>query len=568
MNVVHTPWPQEFAARYRAKGYWTDDPLTDVVERHRGDAAEATAILCGERRFRYADVQRLSDRLAAAFQARGLKAGDTALVQLPNRAEFYLVFLALLKCGVVPVNALNNHGAFELTAYARQIEPTLAVLAKDHPLVTADPAGARPGSLTALLAEAVGRDRLLLLGAPSDAVIGSFAWACGEPLDVAEDARPDGVVDATGVAFFQLSGGSTGTPKLIPRTHNDYLYSVRRSAEICGLDDGCRFLCALPAPHNFTLSSPGALGVFHAGGTVVMAGDPGPATCFPLIERHRVTWAALVPPMLSIWLDAAPGASSALSSLDVVQVGGAKLSPAVAERVPERLGCRLQQVFGMAEGLVNYTRLDDDPWTVVNTQGRPMSPDDEIRILDASGRPVAPGEVGELWTRGPYTFRGYYKAAPHNARVFDAEGFYCSGDLVSMTADGNLIVCGRSKDQINRGGEKIDAQEVEDVLAAHPAVGHAAVVAMPDPLMGERSCAFLVAPADTRPSETRPSELRRFLREHGLADFKLPDRFVFVTELPKTAVGKVDKQSLRERVKRDLPEPALDGHASQGTPSP
>ncbi|WP_188262519.1 (2,3-dihydroxybenzoyl)adenylate synthase [Azospirillum tabaci] len=532
MTIPFTPWPAEFVERYRAKGYWTGDPLTDVIDRHRGAAAGATAILCGERRFRYADLQSLSLRLAAAFRARGLRPGDTALVRLPNRAEFYLVFFALLRCGVVPVNALNSHGAYELTAYARQIAPALAVLpAADEALV-------------ALMAQAVGPERLLLLGAPSDDGIGGFAWADGGAL--AEDAAgPAPVADPSGAAFFQLSGGSTGTPKLIPRTHDDYLYSVRRSAEICGLDGSCRFLCALPAPHNFTLSSPGALGVFHAGGTVVMAGDPSPATCFPLIARHRVTWAALVPPMLSVWLETAGGAED-LSSLEVVQIGGAKLSPAVAERVPEGLGCRLQQVFGMAEGLVNYTRLDDDPWTVVNTQGRPMSPDDEIRILDAAGHPVPPGAVGELWTRGPYTFRGYYKADAHNARVFDAEGFYCSGDLVSLAPGGNLVVCGRNKDQINRGGEKIDAQEVEDLLAAHPAVSHAAVVAMPDALMGERSCAFVIAPPGTR-----PSELRRFLRGQGLADFKLPDRFVFVPDLPKTAVGKIDKQTLRERARKD-----------------
>ena len=402
MSVAFTPWPTDVAERYRAKGYWTGDPLTDVIDRHRGAAAEATAILCGERRFRYADVQRLSARLAAAFRARGLRPGDTALVRLPNRAEFHLVFFALLRCGVVPVNALNSHGAFELTAYARQIEPKLAVLAASAP------------SLAALMARTVGPERLLLLGDPAEDVLGGFARADGAPLSE-EGAGPDHAAAPSGVAFFQLSGGSTGTPKLIPRTHDDYLYSVRRSAGICGLDDTCRFLCALPAPHNFTLSSPGALGVFHAGGTVVMAGDPSPATGFPLIARHRVTWAALVPPMLSVWLEAA-GTAEDLSSLDVVQVGGAKLSPAVAERVPERLGCRLQQVFGMAEGLVNYTRLDDDDWTVVNTQGRPMCPDDEVRILDASGHPVPPGAVGELWTRGPYTFRGYKQTLRERVR--------------------------------------------------------------------------------------------------------------------------------------------------------
>jgi len=540
MSVSFTPWPAEFAAAYRAKGYWRDDPLTDVIARH-GDSA-APAILCGERVFTYADVNRRSDRLAAAFQRLGLRPGDTALVQLPNVAEFHLVFFALLKCGVVPVNALNNHSTFELLAYARQIEPRLAVLAASHPLVQADPLGTIPGSLTAQLRTTVGGDHVLLLDE------GAFADLDGLPLTVEADARPKDSITVDGVAFFQLSGGSTGTPKLIPRTHNDYLYSVRQSVEVCGLDARCRFLCALPAPHNFTLSSPGALGVFHAGGAVVMAPDPSPDTCFALIRRHRVTWAALVPPVLTLWLAHVPKATpGTLESLEVVQVGGAKLSPALAEQVPDVLGCRLQQVFGMAEGLVNYTRLGDDEWTVVNTQGRPMSEADEVRVLGPDGHPVPAGEVGELWTRGPYTFRGYYKADAHNARVFDAEGFYCSGDLVRQTPDGNLIVCGRNKDQINRGGEKIDAQEVEDVLAAHPAVRLSALVAMPDPVMGERGCAFVVARA-----AVRPPELRRFLRDQGLADYKLPDRFVFVDDLPKTAVGKIDKQTLRARLQNEL----------------
>ncbi|WP_264665340.1 (2,3-dihydroxybenzoyl)adenylate synthase [Azospirillum fermentarium] len=540
MAVSFTPWPADLAALYRAKGYWRDDPLTDVIARH--GESPAPAIACGDRVFSYADINRRTGALAAAFQQRlGLRPGDTALVQLPNVAEFYLVFFALLKCGVVPVNALNNHGAFEMLAYARQIEPRVVVLAAPHPLVRADPLGTAPGSLTAALRAMVGGTHMLLLEE------GGFADLDGLPLAVEADARPRDAVTVDGVAFFQLSGGSTGTPKLIPRTHNDYLYSVRQSVAVCGLDAGCRFLCALPAPHNFTLSSPGALGVFHAGGTVVMAPDPSPDTCFPLIERHRVTWAALVPPVLTLWLAHAPKAApGTLDSLDVVQVGGAKLSPALAEQVPGVLGCRLQQVFGMAEGLVNYTRLDDDAWTVTNTQGRPMSGDDAVRILGPDGHPVPAGEVGELWTRGPYTFRGYYKADAHNARVFDGEGFYCSGDLVRMTPDGNLIVCGRNKDQINRGGEKIDAQEVEDVLAAHPAVRLSALVAMPDPVMGERGCAFVVAR-----TPVRPPDLRRFLREQGLADYKLPDRFVFADDLPKTAVGKIDKQTLRARLQND-----------------
>lgn len=549
MSVSYTPWPADLAATYRAKGYWRDEPLTSVVTDHarRPATADAPAVICRDRTFTYRDLDRLSDRLAEGLRRRGLRSGDTALVQLPNRAEFYIAFLALLKCGAVGVNALFNHGRFELTAYVEQIAPRVAILSNAHPLLR--PTGGDDGAASFLadLEAAMGGGRLLIQDdaspAEGTAALDAFAWSDGTPLDLRGTGGIDPGPEVPEVAFFQLSGGSTGTPKLIPRTHNDYLYSIRQSVAVCDLDASCRYLCALPAPHNFSLSSPGALGVFLAGGTVILAGDPSPATCFDLIERHRPTWAAVVPPVLSLWLTEAPRSGADLSSLDVLQVGGAKLSPATAERVAPELGCRLQQVFGMAEGLVNYTRLDDAPRTIVETQGRPMSPDDEVRILDPHGLPVAPGAVGELWTRGPYTFRGYYNAPLHNARVFDDEGFYSSGDLVRMTGDGNLIVCGRSKDQINRGGEKIDAQEVEDVLAGHEAVHLAAVVAMPDDLMGERSCAFVLAREGTK-----ASALRRFLRDRGLADYKLPDKVVFVTDLPKTAVGKVDKQTLRDRL--------------------
>ena len=164
------------------------------------------------------------------------------------------------------------------------------------------------------------------------------------------------------VAFFQLSGGSTGTPKLIPRTHNDYYYSIRRSVEICRFDANTRFLCAIPAAHNYALSSPGSLGVFYGGGRVVLANDPSATLCFPLIERHQINATALVPPAVSLWLQAIGewGSNKSLESLALLQVGGARLSEALAARIPAEIGCQLQQVFGMAEGLVNYTRLDDD----------------------------------------------------------------------------------------------------------------------------------------------------------------------------------------------------------------
>jgi 2,3-dihydroxybenzoate-AMP ligase len=521
--IAFTAWPADEAAHYRAQGYWLGLPLGDILARQLALAPDAIAVVCGERSVSYGELDAMSQRLAHALLQRGLVGGDTALVQLPNVVELYAVLFALLKIGVAPVNALFSHQRLELASYAEQLQPRLLIAARSHKLF-ADDAFARE----------LGVEHVLLLGdALSALLVDSRAPA---PLPSGAGPSP-----ASEVAFFQLSGGSTGTPKLIPRTHDDYYYSVRRSADICRLDRHTRYLCALPAGHNFLLSSPGALGVFYAGGTVVLAPDPEPLRCFALIARHQVTMASLVPSAVILWLQAAPERRSQLATLRLLQVGGASFAEALARRVPQELGCALQQVFGMAEGLVNYTGLDDSDEKIFTTQGCPMSPDDQVRVVDADGNPVAEGETGMLITRGPYTFRGYYRAPEHNARVFDADGFYHSGDLVQRGADGYLRVVGRVKDQINRGGEKIAAEEVENLLLMHPLVLQAALISVPDAALGEKSCACIVV----KDASLRPVTLRKYLREQGIAEFKLPDRFQILDSLPLTAVGKTDKQTLR-----------------------
>ncbi len=531
MAIQFTRWPDELAARYREKGYWADLPLTDILSRHAKN--DAIALVDGERHYSYRELELAAMRLASALQRRGLSRGETALVQLGNVAELYITLFALLKIGVAPVNALFSHQRTEMEAYAKQIEPVLLIADRKHNLFAHDDfleslCEQNPSLRMAVLLNENDRER-------------SLSAFINEPEDnfVASPSAADEV------AFFQLSGGSTGTPKLIPRTHNDYYYSIRRSVEICRFDANTRFLCAIPAAHNYALSSPGSLGVFYGGGRVVLANDPSATLCFPLIERHQINVTALVPPAVSLWLQAIGewGSNQSLASLTLLQVGGARLSEALAARIPAEIGCQLQQVFGMAEGLVNYTRLDDDNEHIFKTQGKPMCPDDEVWVADENGNPLPHGEVGRLMTRGPYTFRGYYRSPEHNASAFDANGFYCSGDLISIAEDGYITVQGREKDQINRGGEKIAAEEIENLLLRHEEIVHAALVSMEDSLLGEKSCAFIVG---SRPF--RAVEIRRYLRELGIADFKLPDRIEIVENLPLTAVGKVDKKRLRQLI--------------------
>ncbi|HIC7643552.1 TPA: (2,3-dihydroxybenzoyl)adenylate synthase [Serratia liquefaciens] len=531
MSIAFTPWPEALARRYRERGYWTDRPLTDIITRQAKN--DAIALIDPQRSLSYRQLNQLSDRLAAALLRRGIHSGDTALVQLGNVVEFYVTFFALLKIGVVPVNALFSHQRNELNAYAAQIKPALLIADRQHGLFGNDE------YLTTFRAEHPSL-RLVALRSEEQGEQSLASWLeedCGDFV-----AAPTA---ADQVAFFQLSGGSTGTPKLIPRTHNDYYYSIRRSVEICHFDDETRYLCALPVAHNYPMSSPGVLGVFYGGGLVVFASDPDAGQCFRLIDQHQINVTALVPPAVTLWLQAIEewGGCQQLASLKLLQVGGAKLGETLAARIPAEIGCQLQQVFGMAEGLVNYTRLDDDDQHILTTQGCPMSPDDELWVADDDGNPLPVGETGRLMTRGPYTFRGYYQSPEHNAAAFDKDGFYCSGDLISLTEDGYVKVEGRQKDQINRGGEKIAAEEIENLLLRHPEVINAALVSMPDELMGEKSCAYIIAT-----SPLKPVVLRRHLRAEGVAEFKLPDRFIQVETLPLTPVGKVDKKLLRQRL--------------------
>ncbi|KXG09498.1 2,3-dihydroxybenzoate-AMP ligase [Anoxybacillus sp. P3H1B] len=526
-------WPKELADFYRKEGCWAGETFGDMLRQRAMKYGERIAVTSRKRQLTYQELDRRADQLAAGLYQMGIRPKDRVVLQLPNQVEFFEVCFALFRLGALPVFALPSHRFSEIRYFCEFSEAAAYIIADQH-------AGFDFRSLARQVKAAVPTLKHVIVTGEAEEFL-SLEDLFIEPIELP-------IVRSSDIAFFQLSGGSTGLSKMIPRTHDEYIYSLRISAEICQLNQDSIYLAALPMAHNYPLSSPGVLGTLYAGGRVVLSESPSPDEAFPLIQQEKVTITALVPPLVWIWLDAASSRQYDLSSLQVLQVGGAKFSAEVAKRVQPVLGCKLQQVYGMAEGLVNYTRLDDPEEIVIHTQGRPMSPYDEIRIVDKEDREVEPGEVGELLTRGPYTIRGYYKAEEHNAKAFTSDGFYRTGDLVRMTPSGYLVVEGRVKDQINRGGEKIAAEEMENHLLAHPAVRDAAIVSMPDEFLGERSCAFIIP----RDASLKATELRAFLRERGVAAFKIPDRIEFVDSFPKTPVGKINKRELRKRITEKL----------------
>ena len=259
--------------------------------------------------------------------------------------------------------------------------------------------------------------------------------------------------------------GDDRDPKLIPRTHNDYLYNSKIAAAACEIGVGDVLLDVLPIEHNLPLGCPGLQGFLLSGGTVVLGTSTRPRDVFELIQRHRVTHIHLVPALLIRWIDDPLVSEYDLSSLRVIQSGGQRLQPEVRLRAERALpGCFIQENFGMAEGLIMFVRLSDPPEVRRETCGRPASPADEVYLVDEDGHVVPDGEPGELIVRGPYTLRGYFRSPEHNARAFTPDGFYRSGDLLRKLPSGNYVVEGRVKDLINRGGEKISAEEVENLI--------------------------------------------------------------------------------------------------------
>ena len=541
-----TPYPADDSARYVHEGYWRPETLGDLLETAARTWPQRTVVADGARRVRYAELDTLANRLALRLLDAGLKPRDIVLLQIPNRWEFAVVFFALQKIGVLPVMCLPSHRHTELAYFAKLTNATGYFVAPEYRgfdyLVMA----------REIQDEVPGLQYVMALGDGSQAGVRYVQPWLDEPVET--KSPPDVLLryrpNPLDVALFLLSGGTTGIPKLIPRTHADYLYNARQCVEVLRWDSSVVFLIVIPAAHNFPLSSPGLLGAITVGGSVAMCPSTESERVFEVIEREKGTCLAVSPALLIALLHSPHRSKYDLRSLRLVAVGGQKMLPELTDRTWAAWNHAIPvQVFGMAEGLVNMTRLDDPSDVIRETQGRPISPADEIRIVDDEDRKVPPGAVGELLTRGPYTIRGYYKAEEHNRTAFTPDGFYRTGDMVRLHPSGNLVVEGRKKDMINRGGEKISAEEVENLILSHDSVHMVAVVAMPDPVLGERSCAFVIP----KPGRTLAlDELNAFLLAKRIAKFKLPERLELVQSFPLTGVGKVSKKDLRDQIANQL----------------
>ncbi|TAL76949.1 MAG: (2,3-dihydroxybenzoyl)adenylate synthase [Burkholderiaceae bacterium] len=537
------PFPPEYAKRYREKGYWADKSLAQEFSVVFSRYADRVAFIDSTRSYTYSDIDKATDRLASNLLSLGLKPLDRVVVQLPNVIEFVILYFALQKIGCIPIAALPSHRYLEVSQFVA-LSGAVACVSPD-----------RQGDfdfqdmVTRIQKVSPSLKYGIVLGTPQKGfqslrnLIDAAPESTAQPLDSIR-------IDPTDPAIFQLSGGTTGIPKLIPRTHNDYAYNSKVAAKVCGIEPQHVLLIILPIAHNLPLACPGIQGFMFQGAKVVLSTSVRAKEICTAVQTHGVTHIKVVPALLIRLLNDPVLSQYDLSSLQVIQSGGQRLQPEVRALSKKLIpSAFIQENFGMSEGMLFFVRRDDPDDVRMETVGSPVSPDDEVRIVDEDGIDVPFGETGEMWCRGPYTLRGYFGVPEYNKNAFSPDGFYKSGDLMRQHPSGRYMVEGRRKDLINRGGEKISAEEIENLILSHPAVKNVACVPIPDPNMGERMCACILLRDNAKLDF---EELKNFLIDKEIAKYKLPERLEIMNDFPLSTFGKVSKKKLRELITRKM----------------
>ena len=584
------------AARWRGAGLWSDETFASALAERVRATPEREALTDGTRRVSYRELAHGIDRMAARLRALGIAAGDVVTIQLPNWIEFAFVFFALERLGAVAVTVSVDFRSRELEYIMRFADSKMFVCCDQF----------RGFDHAAMAAEL--KPRLPSLAAIG--IIGGAVPAGMVSLDdvVAARAAPAGFVpaamDADTVMRMAFTSGTTGNPKGVMHSHNTTLAAARILNGDLGLSADDVMMIWLPLGLNW-----GYLTLVQsvlAGAKAVLLDRFAPAAALDLIERERVTYIPTAPASLTAIL-AEPGLDRRdLSSLRIVVSGGASAPvetirtwrraalaseasgqrghsevrahsasedarkraddtrpepgssarPALASEASGQCGSSaraapsaLLELLGMLEtGYQAYTRPGDDPERVAGSVGVPAS-HMGLRLVDSEGRDVPQGEEGEICCDGPSVHLGYHNNPSANAEAFLPDGWFRSGDLGMIDADGRLRIVGRLKEMINRGGKKFFPREIEEILYTHPQVLYAAIVGIPDARLGERNCLCLVPRSGEPPTL---ESITAFLGD-SVATYKLPERLELFTQFPFTPTGKIQRHALVREVLARMP---------------
>ncbi len=530
--------------QYTRNRWWLGLTLGDILDRTADVFPNKEALVDDRVRLTYCELRHRVDRAALGLMKLGIKKGDTVLLQLPNWAEYVYSYFALQKIGSIPIVLISGY---------RQLEVGhLALLAEAKAWIVPD--RYRKIDYLSFIGEVRQKNPQLRQVISVRAEKGQEGFTAS-----LEDLMERGVTPtdrhemlrrkprATDVAHIIPSGGTTGLPKGIPRTHNDYICNVEYLHKAWEMNIRDISLVVVPVGHNLALLN--VAGAVFMGYKQVLLDSTKPQDICSTIEREKVTYMPTVPSVVRRILESERLHDYDLSSLKKISAGGEPSAPDLIREVVERLNCTYINEFGMSEGLLCRTSLTDSIETICNTVGKPCCPYEQIKIVNSVGKPLPPDQDGELVTKGPGIFAGYLKNPEENKKSFLRRGFFRTGDQARIDRSGNLKITGRTKDIIIRGGENISPALVEELLCSHPGIADAAVIGMPDRELGEKVCAYVRLVEGVK---IDTEEIKPFMESRGASKLLIPERFEFVVTLPLTEAGKHDKKALREDLKQKI----------------
>lgn len=531
-------YSEEQIAAFKRAGLWQDRLLIDFLDEHRRTRPQEIAVVDRQRRVTWAELAERVDRIAAGFIALGLQPRDFVALQIPNQLEFVESYLATQRAGL---RALTIQSIYRDRDVSYKID-------KCGARAYVIPAAHRSADYVAMAGRIRGScptlEHVIVIDGAGEGMIPyeRLAEADVPDLGVFADRRPD----PDGISKVSFTSGTTGSPKGVVHTHNTDLVPPLLAAQVAGLDASTPIWMPSPIAHVTGI----LFGLYESllvGAKLVLQDVWDPVAALELVAEEGAVFTVSATPFIAGMLDVPELGRYDLSRFTHFLSGGARIPPSLVERARAEMGTSLLRVFGSAEAPLHTANLPGDPWEkIVGRDGRPFE-GIQSRIVDPDDRThvLGPGEVGEYSTWGPHVFLGYIDDPEQTAAAKDADGWYYSGDLCEIDEDGYVLYVDRLKDIINRGGMKISALEVENLLVTHPAIRAAAVVAFPDALLGERACAFVIL---TPGAELGLPELVEFLITGGVTKQKMPERMELVTEFPSTATGKVMKAELRARL--------------------
>ena len=538
---------KEDAERYNRLRWWAGITFGDLLDKASVIYPDKEALVDDDRRFTYAQVREMVDRLAVSLMDLNIKPLDRAMIQLPNWHEFVFSYFALQKIGAIPILLIPRYREYEINHIAQLSDASSWILPQKYKRIDFHPVTKavlknNPQIKTVILVRGEEREGVLNLetlikdGKISDPNMERLARRRPDPMEV---------------AHMGPTGGTTGLPKVVPRTHNDYLCRVEYAARAWELTSDDILLIVAPVTHDLSFSQ-GLCSVIYTYGKAVMLNATDAESICRTIEKEKTT-AIVWPPALANRVSHYERLKDFdLSSLKKMYCGGGISSPELVREVSERMDCHVLNGYGGTEGMSTLPRMHYTLDRKCLTVGRPTCPYDTYKIIDSEGRECPPNMSGELSVKGPGVFSGYYKSSEENKQMFDGDGFFRTGDQAMVDEAGDIVLTGRLKDIIVRGGENISPIEIENLIMKHPGVIAAAVVGMPDPIMGEKACAYIQLRQGV---ELVLEEMNAFLKAKGASVLQFPERLELVDCMPVTGTkGLIDKKILRKDIKKKRKE--------------